>query len=81
MDRSGRSYLDKNVQKAVLIGGGALVELLDVARQHPLVVLLLHRRHLDTQDALGLGRQRFFYVSLDAADKVTLHVFVQLGAH
>lgn len=53
------------------------VELLEVPRQDPLVVLPLQRRHLHTQDALRLGRQTGLHILDHAAQQVRLQRAVQ----
>eukprot|EP00955_Chlamydomonas_euryale_P108564 365860-Chlamydomonas_euryale.AAC.3 len=49
--------LHDDVQQRHLAALGALVQLLEVSGQDPLVVLPLQRRHLHAQDALILGRK------------------------
>lgn len=46
-------------------------------RGHPLVELLLLRRHVDAEDLLHLGRERLLHVLFDTAQKEGLQDFVE----
>ena len=54
VDEARHTSLDAFRQLAIVLG------------ENPLVVLLLHLRHLDSQNLFGLSRQRLFDVLLDA---------------
>ena len=55
-----------------------LVQLLVVAGQDVLVVLLLQGGHGDTDDALLLGRQALLHILDDSAQQVGLQLAMQL---
>lgn len=58
--------------------GYHLIELLEVAREDPLVVLLLQRAHLDAQDPLILGRQALLHILDHSPQQVRPQLCMQL---
>ena len=70
---------DSPIRNCALASAARLVELLEVAREDPLVVLLLQRRHGHAQDALVLGRQAALHILDDAPQQVRPQLRMQLA--